>query len=39
MIRKTRDQIRSEFGLKKVKKPKVPSLPKIEIGLKLINCN
>jgi hypothetical protein len=39
MIRKTRDQIRSEFRLKKVKKPKVPCLPKIEIGLKLINCN
>ena len=39
MVRKIRDQIRSEFGLKKIKKYKIPQLPKIELGLKLINCN
>ncbi len=34
-----RDKIRAEFGLKKYKNIKQPQLPKIELGLKLINCN
>ena len=37
--RKIRDQIRSEFGLKKPPKQTQAKLPKIELELKLINCD
>ncbi len=39
MGRAARDKIRAEFGVKKYVEPKKLKLPKIELKLKLINCN